>query len=130
MFSVGMYVACPIFKAGNVIYVLGKIKKYDESSDEVTVNFFDRNCINRDLDIIKNNQKTYYGDDVSRACPITPSTALWKNKLVNIICELNNNKNELKPYCCQYYDNGKSYIRRISESELNIDFNYINYSFI
>lgn len=122
MFSVGMYVACPIFKAGNVIYVLGKIKKYDESSDEVTVNFFDRNCINRDLDIIKNNQKTYYGDDVSRACPITPSTALWKNKLVNIICELNNNKNELKPYCCQYYDNGKSYIRRISESELNIDF--------
>lgn len=124
MFSIGMYVSCPIVKNGATVYALGKLAKYNETIDEAEVIFFDNGNKNQILGILSEKRRRYFGYELIRSSAITPSIAIWHSVPVKIICELKLREG-LKTYCIQYYDKGKSYVRRASESELEIDFYYI-----
>ncbi len=122
MFSVGMYVSCPIHKNGNTIYVLGRIKKNREETDQSVVVFFDKENKNRVMGILPERQMTYFSYELIRGEIKAPASALWKSKSVNILCELSCTKNTFKYYCIQYRSDNKSYVTKVPESELEIDF--------
>ena len=122
MLSKGMYVSCPIIKKGIEIYVLGRIEKYDESSKELEVSFFDWKYKNNYLQILSDNSRKYYDFEVKRASSICSIPARWGKIEVFIICEFDNDKNNLKQYVCKYTKGKKNCFSIISESELDIDF--------
>lgn len=122
MLSIGMYVSCPINKNGIELHVLGKIIKYNKTTGEIEVCFYDWKNKDFVLQILNEKHRKYFSYEVRRASCICSISAKWGYIDVNIICEFDRDDQDLKRYVCKYRKNGKKVYSIISESALDIDF--------